>query len=80
MSGYTGFVPVYRGYMGLGFPVLTNKALCEFTDETARLKSLRNQAVVVRRPQVQPVKISTVYEMKPETGLVPHYTGHVPGK
>ncbi|KXJ09194.1 protein FAM166B [Exaiptasia diaphana] len=80
MSGYTGFVPLYRGCMGLGFPALTNKALCEFTDETTRLKSIENQPVVVRRPKVKPVKISTIYEMKPGTGLVPHYTGHVPGE
>ncbi|KAK3711165.1 hypothetical protein QZH41_018515, partial [Actinostola sp. cb2023] len=79
MTGYTGFVPLYREYMGRGFPVLTNKALCEFTDKTGRLKSIENQPVVVRRPAVKPVKTRTIYELKKGTGLVPHYTGHVPG-
>lgn len=78
MSGYTGFVPLSRGQMGMGYPLLTNKALCSFSDETARVKAVQDQPVVIRRPGVKPVKTSTIYELK-GSGLVPHYTGHVPG-
>lgn len=78
MSGYTGFVPRARGYIGVGYPKVTNEGLCNFTDECERLKGLKEQPVQVRR------QISKKNESKPlyikDLGMVPHYTGHVPGE
>lgn len=78
MSGYTGFVPRARGYMGMGYPVVTNKALCEFADESERLRRLSNLPVKVERPEVKLVDTKPIYIK--DSGLVPHYTGHIPGK
>ena len=78
MSGYTGFVPRARGEMGMGYPLLTNKALCEFTNESERLKRVKDLPVVVARPEIKIIDTKPIY-MK-DSGQVPHYTGHVPGK
>ena len=78
MSGYTGFVPRARGEMGVGYPLLTNKALCEFTNESERLRRVKDLPVVVERPEIKIVDTKPIY-MK-NSGQVPHYTGHVPGK
>ena len=78
MSGYTGFVPRVRALIGCGYPTISNKGLCDFTDECERLKQVKSKQVIVHR------KIQRDCESKPlylkETGMVPHYTGHVPGK
>ena len=78
MSGYTGFVPRARGEMGMGYPLLTNKALCEFTNESERLRRVKDLPVVVERPGIKIVDTKPIYMM--DSGQVPHYTGHVPGK
>ena len=78
MSGYTGFVPRARGEMGVGYPLLTNKALCEFTNESDRLKRVKDLPVIVERPVIKIVDTKPIYTK--DSGQVPHYTGHVPGK
>ena len=77
MSGYTGFVPLARGEMGMGYPLLTNKALCEFTNESERLKRVKDLPVTVVRPEIKIVDTKPIYVK--DSGQVPHYTGHVPG-
>lgn len=77
MSGYTGFVPRARGEMGMGYPLLTNKALCEFKNESERLKSVKDLPVTVVCPQIKIVDTKPIYVK--DSGQVPHYTGHVPG-
>ena len=77
MSGYTGFVPLARGEMGMGYPLLTNKALCEFTNESERLKRVKDLPVTVVRPEIKMVDTKPIYVK--DSGQVPHYTGHVPG-
>lgn len=77
MSGYTGFVPRARGEMGVGYPLLTNKALCEFTDESERLNRVKDLPVTVVRPEIKIVDTKPIYVK--DSGQVPHYTGHVPG-
>lgn len=78
MSGYTGFVPRARGEMGVGYPLLTNKALCEFTNESDRLKRVKDLPVIVERPVIKIVDTKPIYTK--DSGHVPHYTGHVPGE
>lgn len=77
MSGYTGFVPCTRKLLGQGYPQLTNRGLVEFTDTIKRNKSLSAEPVKIhRQPQVT-IQTKPIYPVK--SGLIPHYTGHVPG-
>ena len=75
VSGYTGFVPRARGLLGAGYPFITYMALNEFTDHVTRHKALSSEPVKIHReaPQIKPI-----YPV--ETGLVPQYTGHIPGQ
>lgn len=78
MSGYTGFVPRYRGQLGSGYPLTTHIALNEFTDDIKRQAQLVKKPIVIERPEpkiVNPVRIYPVH-----TGLLPNYTGHIPGQ
>lgn len=78
MSGYTGFVPRARGYMGVGYPKVTNKGLCDFTDECERIKDFKERPVQVHREILAKLESKPLYIK--DVGMVPHYTGHVPGK
>ncbi|PFX14218.1 protein FAM166B-like [Stylophora pistillata] len=78
MSGYTGFVPRARGEMGMGYPSLTNKALCDFAVESDRLKRVKELPITVNRPEIKLVDTKPIYIRG--SGQVPHYTGHVPGE
>ncbi|XP_028410962.1 protein FAM166B-like isoform X1 [Dendronephthya gigantea] len=78
MSGYTGFVPRARGLIGSGYPTISNKGLCDFTDECERLKNVKSKPVKVHRHIVKKNESKPLY-LK-DTGMVPHYTGHVPGE
>lgn len=59
----------------MSYPDITNKALCEFT--TATTENKEKIPFLVQRPQkscgTHPIYIK-------DSGMVPHYTGHVPGK
>ncbi|XP_076454599.1 ciliary microtubule inner protein 2B-like [Babylonia areolata] len=76
MSGYTGFVPRSRGQLGLGYPIITSQALNEFTDDTSRQEEVAKQPVVVSQPPAATRDSKKIYPT--ESGLVPHYTGHIP--
>ncbi|EDO30910.1 predicted protein [Nematostella vectensis] len=78
-SGYSGFVPRYRGLMGEGYPVLTNKALIAFSSNMENMKKIKDLPVTIERPEVRLVDTRPIYP-KNNTGLVPHFTGHVPGE
>lgn len=77
MSGYMGFVPKSQRYLGQGYPIITGYALQEHADETARLTQSANDPVEVHRPPAKLVSSVLLYPKK--TGLVPRYTGHIPG-
>lgn len=76
--GYTGFVPRSRDQLGLGYPIITHLALNEFTDDQ-RIKSATqaSEGVQVERSVPAMMHGKPIYPV--ETGLVPHYTGHIPG-
>lgn len=78
LSGYTGFVPKSRETIGMGYPDITKKALCEFTSVAAESKACDKTPVVIRRPQKKLVDTKPIYIH--DSGMVPHYTGHVPGE
>ncbi|XP_042565382.1 protein FAM166B [Clupea harengus] len=69
ISGYTGYVPKSRFLIGSGYPITTNKALIQFGRE---LKG------IIEEPwPLPPALTSTIYHSN--RGLLPSYTGHVPG-
>ncbi|XP_013382161.1 protein FAM166B [Lingula anatina] len=78
MSGYTGFVPRSRGLLGKGYPFITHQALNEFTDGTQLYKLNLHKPVTVERVETYRLDTQPIYPT--ETGLVPHYTGHIPGE
>ena len=63
--------------IGMGYPDITKKALCEFTSVAAESKACEKTPVVIRRPQKKLVDTKPIYIH--DSGMVPHYTGHVPG-
>ncbi len=78
MSGYTGFVPKARKYLGQSYPIITRKALQENSAVEKRLAASLTEPVKVFRPQQQVKSSIGIYPT--DTGLVPHYTGHIPGQ
>ncbi|XP_071481424.1 ciliary microtubule inner protein 2B-like [Diadema antillarum] len=105
MSGYTGFVPNARGLTGMGYPMLTNRALIAFADDpNPRMARLRSHAAPAApgtkgveckaspAAKLPPVKEKILEDMRKlcgrqlpviypvDSGLVPHYTGHIPGQ
>lgn len=64
----------------MGYPIITNLALNEFTDDIVRAKSLDGSEtrMVTFKETTRPKSDGKpIYPI--ETGLVPHYTGHIPG-
>eukprot|EP00057_Strongylocentrotus_purpuratus_P012709 XP_011667183.1 PREDICTED: protein FAM166B-like [Strongylocentrotus purpuratus] len=108
MSGYTGYVPNARDVTGVGYPILTNRALVKFTNDpnhpmvtgppegTADTTGNVPVGCPVRTCQtwgkMPPMEEKIIDEMRRlcgrqlpviypiESGLVPHYTGHIPGE
>ncbi|XP_014680145.1 PREDICTED: protein FAM166B-like, partial [Priapulus caudatus] len=76
MSGYTGFIPKARGLMGIGYPVVTNLALLDFQTEMDSHTTNCSRPVIVERQSASPKLTKPVYPT--DSGLVPHYTGHIP--
>ncbi|KAL2100455.1 hypothetical protein ACEWY4_004849 [Coilia grayii] len=71
ISGYTGYVPKSRFLIGTGYPITTNRALIQFGRDMASAPSDREQPLPLP-------PTSTIYHH--HRGLLPSYTGHVPGK
>lgn len=86
MSGYTGFIPYSRAHFANVYPVMTKTALTAFTEDRAKMKKVANQKVNVKKLQestthkphlkVKPMTHS-IYRNK--EGLLPRYTGYLPG-
>nr|XP_046231765.1 protein FAM166B isoform X2 [Scatophagus argus] len=74
ISGFTGHVPKSRYLIGKGFPIITNQALTQFgsqqrRDPTSQNTSGEKDSTVTSMPKIYPAN----------TGLVPSFTGHIPG-
>lgn len=77
ISGYTGYVPRSRFLIGTGYPITTNRAMQEFGHMTLE-KSVRvGGQSEPREGNMEPSDQSHVY--LEELGLLPRYTGYVPG-
>lgn len=61
----------------MGYPIITHEALNEFTSDTARLNSLQREPITIHRAENKMKDSKLIYPV--ESGLVPHYTGHIPG-
>lgn len=72
-------MPKARGLVGASYPLITHMALNEFTDDANNRKTQSAQPIKVHRDETPP-KIDTKPVYPIESGLIPHYTGHVPGK
>lgn len=77
MSGYTGFVPKARKYLGQSYPIISRQALQEHAAEEKRLARSWNEPVRVFRQEKRTRSSSAIYPR--DVGLMPHYTGHIPG-
>ena len=77
-TGYTGFVPRARNLLGATYPVITHMALNEFSDTERRQKAQSAEPVTVHRKEPCVINTKPIYPIN--SGLVPHYTGHIPGK
>ncbi|XP_069562673.1 ciliary microtubule inner protein 2B [Brachyistius frenatus] len=73
ITGFTGHVPKANFLIGKGFPITTNRALIEFGKQQRYLKSKdapgRLNSGTPSMPIVNPAN----------RGVVPFYTGHLPG-
>lgn len=82
MSGYMGFVPRLEKYFAQGYPINTKRALVEFAEDGMRLQESQEKPFTVELPttgeQIAPTGQSMIYPKS--TGLIPHYTGHIPGQ
>lgn len=78
MAGYTGFIPKARKHFGQSYPTTTTLALREHKAEATRLNHSLNEPVNLSRVTEKVLPTSKIYPKT--TGLVPHYTGHIPGQ
>ena len=80
MSGYMGFVPRLEKYFAQGYPINTKRALVEFAKDGMHLQESQEKPFTLELPageRTAPIGQSTIYPKS--TGLIPHYTGHIPG-
>jgi len=80
MSGYMGFVPRSEKYFGQGYPINTKRALVEFAEDGMRMQEAQQRSFTLESPvreKAVPMDQHTLYPRS--TGLIPHYTGHIPG-
>eukprot|EP00116_Pleurobrachia_bachei_P008448 sb/3468710/ len=80
ISGYTGFLPMSRNKISMGYPKMTEQAISDYREQERRQAAMKlapkqpNEHVVAR-----PIMVRR--EVYPKaSGMVPHYTGHIPGE
>ena len=78
MSGFMGFVPKAQRFIGQGYPIITSHALQDHANETARLVQSATEPVDVHSVMEKPAGSVEVYPRA--SGLIPRYTGHIPGQ
>lgn len=73
-SGFAGYVPKAMFLMGSSYPITTNKALIQFGKQ---MKESHTALGLTRESADNLVSVPTIYPT--HQGLLPRYTGHVPG-
>merc|ERR1712188_68757 len=94
MSGYTGFIPHARSHYANVYPVMTMKALNEFTEDRSSQKKTANQSIAAdtiysrqnsnQKPSSAPAATDAGSAgahsiYRMKEGLLPRYTGYLPG-
>lgn len=72
-----GFVPKAQRFIAQGYPIITHQALQEHAVETEKQVLSKSQPVTIHRPPQKLVKLVEIYPKN--RGLVPRYTGYIPG-
>ncbi|XP_073409266.1 ciliary microtubule inner protein 2B isoform X2 [Dendrobates tinctorius] len=76
ISGYTGYVPRSRFLIGTGYPITTNRAITEFGHRTLK----KGYKLGVQEPREgNSVQSDQSHIYLEQLGLLPRYTGYVPG-
>ncbi|XP_071949123.1 ciliary microtubule inner protein 2B-like [Antedon mediterranea] len=78
VSGYTGFVPTARNLIGMGYPIITHEALNLFSGDLEKAKTRMDHPVKLAGLTQERKTFRRIYTL--DTGLVPQYTGHIPGQ
>lgn len=77
MSNYAGFVPRVRKYLGQGYPIIASQAFMEHVEDGKRRLRTMSEPITLDLPKE---KVSAMVGIYPkESGLIPRYTGHIPG-
>merc|ERR1712100_462765 len=85
MSGYTGFIPCARGHFANVYPVMTENALTEFTEDSCRQRKVASQNIDIesvlesKRSNTVPAAGQSHSIYRNKEGLLPRYTGYLPG-
>ena len=81
ISGYTGFLPMSRNKISMGYPSMTQQAIADYREKE------RQQAAIIQQNHPFPLQLRSVPKSEdrrvlypPNSGMVPHYTGHIPGE
>ena len=78
ISGYTGFLPMSRNKISMGYPKMTKQAIADYREKERQQEELQDLPFQLERKIENPVIRRVVYPKK--SGMVPHYTGHIPGE
>lgn len=77
VSGYTGFIPRARKRLGQGYPIIASQAFEERNTDIERRQRTLSEPVALHQAEERVSALVGIYPK--ETGLIPLYTGHVPG-
>ena len=77
ISGYTGHVPCTRDLPGVNYPVGTHVGLNKFHDRKREHDALRGTDVDLNAPRIVTTHTRKIF--RESVGMVPGYTGKVPG-
>lgn len=77
-TGYSGHIPFGQSKYGEGYGPSTNSALCDFTNNYRMRQSTEWAPVNVVKAE-PPLIISSAEIYHKHLGMVPNYTGHIPG-
>lgn len=79
ISGYTGFLPMSRNKISMGYPSMTKQAIADYRQKERQQAAMKQHVPFLSGPAVKPVmKRRVLYPTN--SGMVPHYTGHIPGE
>ena len=79
ISGYTGFLPMSRNKISMGYPSMTKQAIADYREKERQQAAMKSHVPFLGKPAEKPVLNRKVL-YPADSGMVPHYTGHIPGE